>query len=129
MPFKFILFDLDDTLYPRNSGLMKELGQRIQIWLCNQLGLTPEEGFTMRRGYYHRYGTTLGGLVAEQAVEDRDPQFPRHDHRVAVRVAGVSGYDHQVGLPLSKEVSEEDVVRGEVTMVGVNARMRDRVLN
>ena len=79
MPFKFILFDLDDTLYPRNSGLMKELGQRIQIWLCNQLGLTPEEGFTMRRGYYHRYGTTLGGLVAEQDVDIGDYLSFVHD--------------------------------------------------
>ena len=43
MPFKFILFDLDDTLYPRDSGLMKEVGRLIQIWLCDHLGLSEEE--------------------------------------------------------------------------------------
>jgi putative hydrolase of the HAD superfamily len=62
---KYIIFDLDDTLYPRDTGLMHEVGRRIQIWLCDYLGLTWEEAIVRRREYFHRYGTTLGGLMAE----------------------------------------------------------------
>jgi len=71
MPFEFIIFDLDDTLYPRNSGLLKEVGRRIEVWLCDYLGLTRGEAVAMRRDYFVRYGTTLGGLVARHDVDVR----------------------------------------------------------
>jgi len=69
MTLKFIIFDLDDTLYPRNSGTMQEVGRRIQLWLCNHLGLTWEEAIAVRRDYFHRYGTTMCGLIAEHDVD------------------------------------------------------------
>jgi len=62
---KFIIFDLDDTLYPRDDGLMGEVGRRIQTWLCDHLALSWEDAVVLRRKYYHRYGTTLCGLLAE----------------------------------------------------------------
>jgi putative hydrolase of the HAD superfamily len=65
MAYKFILFDLDDTLYPRDDGLMGEVGRRIQAWLCEHLELSWEEAVVLRRKYYHQYGTTLGGLLAD----------------------------------------------------------------
>ncbi|RLC55987.1 MAG: pyrimidine 5'-nucleotidase, partial [Chloroflexota bacterium] len=52
MALKFIIFDLDDTLYSRESGLMQEVGRRIQIWLCHHLGLTWEEAVALRREYF-----------------------------------------------------------------------------
>ncbi len=69
MVLKFIIFDLDDTLYPRDSGLMQEVGCRIQLWLCNHLGLSWEKAIVMRRDYFHRYGTTMGGLIAEHDLD------------------------------------------------------------
>jgi putative hydrolase of the HAD superfamily len=67
--FKFIVSDLDDTIYPRDSRLMQEVGRRIQLWLCNHLGLAWEEAITMRCDYFARYGTTLGGLIALHDVD------------------------------------------------------------
>jgi putative hydrolase of the HAD superfamily len=72
MPFKFILFDLDETLYSRGSGLLKDVGQRIQKWLCDHLDLTWEEAYAVRRDYFLRYGTTLNGLVIERDVDADD---------------------------------------------------------
>jgi putative hydrolase of the HAD superfamily len=72
MPFKLILFDLDGTLYTHDTGLLKEVGRRIQVWLCDHLDLTWEDASVVRRGYFHRYGTTLGGLVAEHKVDVYD---------------------------------------------------------
>ncbi|MBU0703070.1 MAG: pyrimidine 5'-nucleotidase [Chloroflexi bacterium] len=71
MALKYIIFDLDDTLYPRNSGLLQEIGRRIEVWLCDHLGLTRDEAVAMRRDYFVRYGTTLGGLVARHDVDAR----------------------------------------------------------
>ena len=81
MAFKFIIFDLDDTIYPRNTGLMQEVGRRIQMWLCNHLGLSWEEAIAMRRDYFLRYGTTLGGLVAEHDADAHDYLTFVHDVR------------------------------------------------
>jgi putative hydrolase of the HAD superfamily len=72
MAFKFIIFDLDNTLYPQDSGVMQEIGRRIQLWLCDRLGLTWEEAVEVRRDYLHRYGTTMGGLIAEHSIEVQD---------------------------------------------------------
>jgi putative hydrolase of the HAD superfamily len=79
MAFKFIIFDLDDTIYPRSSGLMQEVGRRIQSWLCNHLGLTWEEAAAVRRDYFLRYGTTLGGLIALHNVDTREYLTFVHD--------------------------------------------------
>ena len=76
---RLIIFDLDDTLYPRGSGLMQEIGRRIQTWLCNHLGLTWEEAVALRREYFQRYGTTMGGLIAEHDVDVHDYLFFVHD--------------------------------------------------
>jgi putative hydrolase of the HAD superfamily len=72
MTLKYILFDLDDTLYPPNSGLLQQIGQRIQAWLCNHLALEWDEALALRSDYFGRYGTTLGGLLAEREVDAAD---------------------------------------------------------
>ncbi len=71
MLFQYVVFDLDNTLYPRGSGVMEEIGRRIQIWLCRELDLTWEQATTLRRQYLQRHGTTMGGLKAEHAVDIR----------------------------------------------------------
>jgi putative hydrolase of the HAD superfamily len=76
---KYIIFDLDDTLYPRDTGLMHEVGRRIQMWLCDYLGLKWEEAIVRRREYFHRYGTTLGGLIAEHGMGAHDYLVFVHD--------------------------------------------------
>jgi putative hydrolase of the HAD superfamily len=69
MSFQFIIFDLDNTLYPRDSGVMEEMGRRIQIWLCDRLDLTWQEAIDLRRDYLNRHGTTMGGLMIEHDVD------------------------------------------------------------
>jgi putative hydrolase of the HAD superfamily len=82
---KFVLFDLDGTLYPRESGLLQEIGRRIQAWLCDRLALTWDEAALLRRDYFTRYGTTLNGLMAEGEV---DP----HDYLTFVHAIPVEAY-------------------------------------
>ena len=79
MPLDLIIFDLDETLYPRDAGLLQEVGHRIHLWLSRQLSLSWEEAATMRRSYYQQYGTTLGGLVAEHDVDIDDYLTFVHD--------------------------------------------------
>ncbi|MFW6082424.1 MAG: pyrimidine 5'-nucleotidase [Chloroflexota bacterium] len=62
---KFLVFDLDNTLYPRGSGVMEEIGRRIQLWLCRERDLTWEQATILRKAYLRQYGTTMGGLMQE----------------------------------------------------------------
>lgn len=64
-----MIFDLDETLYPRKAGLMREIGRRIERWVQESLRLPPEEAAALRRAYLRRYGTTLAGLLAEGKVD------------------------------------------------------------
>lgn len=69
MHFTYTVFDLDDTLYPQEAGLMQAIGQRISAWLQQNLHLSAEEALALRHFYVQRYGTTLGGLIAERDVD------------------------------------------------------------
>lgn len=67
---KYLLFDLDDTLYTNASGLFREVGERIEAWLAQTLGLSQAEAQTLRRQYYQTYGTTMAGLLQEHPEID-----------------------------------------------------------
>lgn len=69
---KFLIFDLDETLYPRNSGLMQEMGVRINRYLLERLNLSEAEARELRLRYFNQYGTALRGLVVERP--DVDPE-------------------------------------------------------
>lgn len=71
MSLEFLIFDLDNTLYPRGSGVMEEIGRRIQVWVRDRLNLSWEEATELRQEYLRRYGTTMGGLMVEHG-EDVD---------------------------------------------------------
>jgi putative hydrolase of the HAD superfamily len=63
---KYLIFDLDETLYPRGAGLMQEIGVRIARYLIERLHLTEDQARIARVDYFQRYGTTLRGLIIER---------------------------------------------------------------
>jgi putative hydrolase of the HAD superfamily len=74
--FRFLIFDLDETLYPRNAGLMQEIGVRINRYLIENLHLPQEQANELRKRYYNQHGTALRGLVVERP--DVDPEDYLH---------------------------------------------------
>jgi putative hydrolase of the HAD superfamily len=103
--FQFIIFDLDDTLYPGNNGLMREVGFRIQTWLYAHLGLTWEEAVALRHQYYLRYGTTLAGLLAEHRIDARDYLTYVHDVPVEQYLQPNPALDEMLAtIPLRKAI-------------------------
>jgi len=71
MPFRVVFLDLDDTLYPPSSGVWQAIGERIQIFMMDRIGVTYDEATILRRRYFEQYGTTLNGLWFNHGV---DPQ-------------------------------------------------------
>jgi len=62
------VFDLDNTLYPSDSDLWPRIEQRITVYLMELFGLDGLSARALQRHYYHRHGTTLAGLIDEDAA-------------------------------------------------------------
>ncbi len=70
--FRTIFFDLDDTLYPQDSGLWRAMGERIHDYVMQRLGVTAGEAKALRAGYLQAFGTTLNGLMANHQIDPLD---------------------------------------------------------
>jgi len=76
---KYILFDLDETLYPSHSGLMARIGELMSRFMEERLDLPPSEVPTLREHYYHVYGTTMRGLQIHHGIDPEDYLAYVHD--------------------------------------------------
>jgi putative hydrolase of the HAD superfamily len=69
---RYLLFDLDNTLYSDDSGVLQSVDRRIDEYLRRRFALPAPDVRTMRVSYWEKYGTTLEGLLAEH--QGTDPQ-------------------------------------------------------
>jgi putative hydrolase of the HAD superfamily len=69
----FILFDLDNTLYPADSGLMCEMDRRMTLFVAEYLSMDFETAEANRRAREPRFGTTLEWLRGLHGLEDPEP--------------------------------------------------------
>jgi putative hydrolase of the HAD superfamily len=70
--FKYLILDLDETLYPRGTGLMTEIGQRILLYMTRRMGFAPDKAAALKKDFFVQYGTTLRGLQLEYHVDPDD---------------------------------------------------------
>ncbi|MEY4256504.1 MAG: hypothetical protein RLZZ141_1731 [Pseudomonadota bacterium] len=62
------IFDLDDTLYPRESEVMALVSDRMTEFMVKFTGLPRDEAWTLQKKYFHEHGTTLAGLMAHHGL-------------------------------------------------------------
>jgi len=70
---KYLLFDLDNTLYSARYGLEDNVSFRIRKFASALLGITQEEVREIRRANMRQYGTCLEWLMAEKGFSDVEP--------------------------------------------------------
>lgn len=75
-----LLFDLDDTLYPRRAGIMEQIRHLMLHYIRERFGLSLEEADDLRRHYFLTYGTTMRGLQLNHQI-DAD-EFLRFVHDI-----------------------------------------------
>jgi putative hydrolase of the HAD superfamily len=63
------VFDMDDTLYPREQGVMRLVQERINLFLMEAVGLPGPEARVLQKQFLNEYGTTLAGLMANYQVD------------------------------------------------------------
>ncbi|MDD5086421.1 MAG: pyrimidine 5'-nucleotidase [Candidatus Nanoarchaeia archaeon] len=67
-----IIFDLDNTLYPKEAGLLNEVGNRIDEFICKKFNLDYPGAVSYRKKLFNEYGTTLKGLMIEEKVDPEE---------------------------------------------------------
>jgi putative hydrolase of the HAD superfamily len=74
-----ILFDLDDTLYPPEAGIMPEIRKRILEYTMTRLDLPMPDADALRRRYFLEYGTSMRGLQINHQIDPDDFLHFVHD--------------------------------------------------
>ena len=67
-----LIFDLDNTIYPKSAGIMQAIGQRILAFMEEELGINSSRVHVLRDTLFQEYGTTLRGLKAHFQFEVQD---------------------------------------------------------
>lgn len=72
MRFTTIFFDLDDTLYPSNTGLWLAIKERMNLYMRERLRIPAEQVPGLREKYYMQFGTTTRGLQEYHNLDTQD---------------------------------------------------------
>ncbi|HEV2530363.1 pyrimidine 5'-nucleotidase [Phenylobacterium sp.] len=73
------LFDLDNTLYPVESGFMGEIERRITAFVMKVTGLERDEAFKLQKVYLKDHGLSLTGLTLHHGVDPAEFHAAFHD--------------------------------------------------
>ncbi|MBI4785542.1 MAG: pyrimidine 5'-nucleotidase [Chloroflexi bacterium] len=84
---KYLLFDLDDTLYSTSAGLMEEISVRMNEYMMTRVGVPESEVAELRQFYWRKYGTTLRGLYIERQIDAQEFLEFVHDIEIAKYIA------------------------------------------
>jgi putative hydrolase of the HAD superfamily len=103
---KLILFDLDETLYPRSAALMQQISQRITQYMVEKAGVSAEQANELRAHFRGTYGTALRGLMEEGHPIDVEDYFQYvHDVELNGRIeADPKLREMLLGIPLRRAV-------------------------
>ena len=69
---RHVLLDLDETMYPKETGLMDLIGDKINEYMSIRLGIDSQEVGALRQRYYEEYGTTGRGLYLDHGLDVQD---------------------------------------------------------
>ncbi len=75
------LFDLDNTLYAPETGILEQVGRRMRDFVAREFQLSDEDAQAFCHRYYKQYGGTLRGLQLHHPDVDLNA-FSEYAHNV-----------------------------------------------
>jgi putative hydrolase of the HAD superfamily len=94
------IFDLDNTLYPASCRLFDQMHVKMGDYVMKRFGVEYAEAKRIQKNLYHKYGTTLRGLMVEHgeapeafldAVHDIDYSPVPHSPDLAAALSNLPG--------------------------------------
>ncbi len=123
-PFEYILFDLDNTLYPKEAGIMEAIIARIDLFMTTKIKIPPDDVSTQRHAYHQKYGTSLRGLMAEHYIDPLEFLAFVHDINLANFIGPSPPLDHMLAaIPLRKVIfTNADLAHSERILDALRVR-------
>jgi len=69
---KYWIFDLDNTLYSGNAKVFEQVSNKMTKYVSNKLNVGLREAKKIQTNYFHKYNTTLNGLIKNHKIDAND---------------------------------------------------------
>ncbi|TFG62024.1 MAG: HAD family hydrolase [Gemmatimonadales bacterium] len=101
---EYLLFDLDDTVYPKSSGLGEAMNSLMTDFVADYRGVSTEEAAQLRKQSRDNHGTTLAWLIGDHGLTDVESFLE------AVHPADLSGWlDDDMVRDIQNTLSQIDL--------------------
>ena len=66
---KYWIFDLDNTLYSGKTKVFEQVDKRMSKYISGKLNISVEEAKKIQKNYFHKYNTTLNGMIKNHKID------------------------------------------------------------
>ena len=97
------IFDLDNTIYPAKINLFSRVSVRITEFVASHYRVPANDARIIQKDLFHRYGTTMRGMMSEENIDpdvyldyvhDIDVSDLDHDAELDGLISSLPGVKH-----------------------------------
>ena len=97
---KYWIFDLDNTLYSGKTKVFEQVEKKMSKYVSDKLNVNIDEAKKIQKNYFHKYNTTLNGMIKNhkinaheflEFVHDINIEFLQKDPRLAKEIERLDG--------------------------------------
>ena len=97
------IFDLDNTIYPAKTNLFRRVSVRITEFVAAHYNVADDDARVIQKDLFHRYGTTMRGMMSEENIQpkvyldyvhDIDVSDLDHDQELDSMLTALPGQKH-----------------------------------
>ena len=63
------IFDLDNTLYSGKTKVFEQVDKKMSKYISDKLNISTEEAKKIQKNYFHKYNTTLNGMIKNHKID------------------------------------------------------------
>ena len=97
---KYWIFDLDNTLYSGKTKVFEQVDKKMSKYISDKLNISIGEARKIQKNYFHKYNTTLNGMIKNHKinanefldfVHDINIDFLKKDKKLADELEKLEG--------------------------------------
>ena len=69
---KYWIFDLDNTLYSAKTKVFEQVDKKMSKYISNKLNISVGEAKKIQKNYFHKYNTTLNGMIKNHKTDPNE---------------------------------------------------------
>ena len=66
---KYWIFDLDNTLYSGETKVFEQVDKKMSKYISDKLNVSIERAKKIQKNYFHKYNTTLNGMIKNHKID------------------------------------------------------------